>query len=405
MEKGVKVYGLFGTVDLHSTKVTLYQKNDITILPLRFTIDFFSFNWVMEISLLLDFLFNINFNVLIELNEYTLQGIQITIPQFQVPQISLPTSEQMSKCYWGQSTFNNCYYDPQFTIENTKRYLKGSINKVSRNMSIPDFLSGVNYNEFFQYYANKILNTAIQLIEKTVLMDLAILDFSTFSPESEDGETYMTFQWLTTNPQLNQEIEYPQYASVDDLMWGTVLDWMYLDVSLFTSEEQSILGQQGAQLFDAVINAVMTNYTPFQSASKLAFFDPTAPPLIQPLVPGWTFSKRTEDWGTSMNLMGIVRTAVRRMLRNTITNPFLMNAYEDAMVEYCMAFQHNHNREKERAWAGVGIDVFNKAWISKWVGMGLDAQILNSLISTIGVVCQRPLPGRKAVNSPLLSQS
>jgi hypothetical protein len=405
MERGVRVYGLFGTVDLHSTKVTLYQKNDITTLPQRFTIDFFSFNWLMEISLLLDFLFNINFNVLIELNPFTLEGIQISIPQFQIPQIPLPPSEQYTKCYWGQSTFNNCYYDPQFTIENTKRYLKGSINRVSKNMSIPDFLSGVNYNEFFQYYANRILNTAIQLIEKTVLMDLAILDFSAFSPENPDGETYMEFQWLTTNPQLNQEMEYPQYATVDDLMWGTVLDWMYLDTSLFTSEEQSILGQSGAQFFDAVINAVMSNYNPFQSANKLAFFDPTAPPLIQPLVPGWSFSQRTEDWGASMNLMGIVRTAVRRMLANTITNPFLINAYEDAMVEYCMAFQHNHDRERERAWVGVGIDVFNQAWVSKWVGLGLDQQILNSLIGNIGVVCQRPLIGRKGVNSPLQSQS
>ncbi len=67
------------------------------------------------------------------------------------------------------------------------------------------------------------------------------------------------------------------------------------------------------------------------------------------------FSQRTEDWGASMNLMGIVRTAVRRMLRNTIANPFMLNAYEDAMVEYCMAFQHNHNRERDRAWAGIGV--------------------------------------------------
>ena len=83
----------------------------------------------------------------------------------------------------------------------------------------------------------------------------------------------------------------------------------------------------------------------------------------------------------------------------------MINAYEDAMVEYCMAFQHNHNRERERAWAGIGLDAFNQAWLSKWAGMGLDTQILNSLISTIGVVCQRPLIGRKGVNSPLQSQS
>jgi len=70
-----------------------------------------------------------------------------------------------------------------------------------------------------------------------------------------------------------------------------------------------------------------------------------------------------------------------------------------------MAFQHNHNRERDRAWAGIGLDAFNQAWVSKWVGLGLDPQILNNLVGIIGVVCQKPLPGRKAVNSPLQSQS
>ncbi len=50
MEKGVRVYGLFGTVELNSTKVTLYQKNDITILPLRINIDFFSFQVLNELG-------------------------------------------------------------------------------------------------------------------------------------------------------------------------------------------------------------------------------------------------------------------------------------------------------------------------------------------------------------------
>ena len=416
----VQSYNLFGTGGVDQPKVILNNKQDATVLPSRFPIQFFPFNFVMEVSLLLDFLFNINFNVLIELNQYTLQGIQLMIPQFQIPQISLPPSEQLSKCYYGQSTFDNCYYDPGFTINKVRDYLRSAINKVSRNMSTPNFLSGLDYPDWFQYYANRILNTAIQTLEKTVILDLALLDFSEFSSESMDGSTYMTFQWLTTNPELNQQIEYPEYIFVDDLMWGTVLDWMYLDVSFFTSEEQSILGSQGAQLFDAVINAVMSNYNPFQTASKLAFTDPSIPsipippsltelfaeafPQIMENAPFTPLTARAERWGRAMDLIKTIRRTVRNMLMNVVANPILINAYEDASVEYCMAFHHNHNRTRYLAWKGIGLQTFNQAWLSKWTALGLDPNILNNLLNILSTVCPSKIPGFQGVDSPLANQ-
>ena len=424
----VQSYNLFETGGVDQPKVILNNKQYAPILPLRFPIQFFPFNFVMEVSLLLDFLFNINFNVLIELNQYTLQGIQLSFPQlfsqlfpqFQVPQISLPPTEQLSKCYYGQSTFDNCYYDPGFTINKVKDYLRSAINKVSRNMSVPNFLDGLNYPDWFQYYANRILNTAIQTLEKTMILDLALFDFSEFSPEREDGNTYLIFQWLTTNPELNQQIEYPEYIFVDDLMWGTVLDWMYLDVSFFTSHETSILGETFAQFMDAVIDAIMTNYNPFQTASKLAFTDPSIPsipippsltelfaeafPQIMENAPFTPLTARAERWGRAMDLIKTIRRTVRNMLMNVVANPILINAYEDASVEYCMAFHHNHNRTRYLAWKGIGLQTFNQAWLSKWVGMGLDPNILNNLLNILSTVCPNPIPGFQGVDSPLANQ-
>jgi len=230
----------------------------------------------------------------------------------------------------------------------------------------------------------------------------------------------MPFQWLTTNPELNQQIEYPEYEFVDDLMWGTVLDWMYLDLSLFTSDETSILGSQGAQLFDAVINAVMSNYNPFQTASKLAFTDPSIPsipippslselfaeafPQIMENAPFSPLTARAERWGRAMDLIKTIRRTVRNMLMNVVANPILINAYEDASVEYCMAFHHNHNRTRYLAWKGIGPETFNKAWLSKWVGMGLDPNILNNLLNILSTVCPRPIAGFRGVDSPLANQ-
>jgi len=416
----VQSYSLFETGGVDQPKVILNNKQYAPILPLRFPIQFFPFNFVMEVSLLLDFLFNINFNVLIELNQYTLQGIQLMIPQFQVPQISLPSTEQLSKCYYGQSTFDNCYYDPGFTINKVRDYLRSAINKVSRNMSTPNFLSGLDYPDWFQYYANRILNTAIQTLEKTVILDLALFDFSEFSSETEDGNTYLPFQWLTTNPELNQQIEYPEFVFVDDLMWGTVLDWMYLDLSIFTSHETSILGEPYAQFMDAVIDAIMSNYNPFRTATKLAFIDPSIPsipipptltelfaeafPQIMENAPFAPLTARAERWGRAMDLIKTIRRTVRNMLMNVVANPILINAYEDASVEYCMAFHHNHNRTRYLAWKGVGLETFNKAWLSKWVGMGLDPNILNNLLNILSTVCPRQIAGFKGVDSPLANQ-
>jgi len=420
----VQSYNLFETGGVDQPKVILNNKQYAPILPLRFPIQFFPFNFVMEVSLLLDFLFNINYNVLIEINEYTLEGIRITIPQFKAPQISLPPlippSEQLSKCYFGESRFNECYYDPGFTINKVRDYLRSAINKVSRNMSVPNFLSGLDYPEWFQHYANRILNTAIQTIEKTMILDLALFDFSEFSPEREDGNTYLPFQWLTTNPELNQQFEYPEYIFVDDLMWGTVLDWMYLDLSIFTSHEKSILGEPYAQFMDAVIDAIMTNYNPFKTATKLAFTDPSIPsipippslselfaeafPQIMENAPFAPLTARAERWGRAMDLIKTIRRTVRNMLMNVVANPIMINAYEDASVEYCMAFHHNHNRTRYLAWKGIGLETFNKAWLSKWVGMGLDPNILNNLLNILSTVCPKPIAGFKGVDSPLANQ-
>jgi len=420
----VQSYNLFETGGVDQPKVILNNKQYAPILPLRFPIQFFPFNFVMEVSLLLDFLFNINYNVLIEINEYTLQGIQLIIPQFKAPQISLPPllppSEQLSKCYFGQSRFDNCYYDPGFTINKVRDYLRSAINKVSRNMSTPNLLSGLEYPEWFQYYANRILNTAIQTLEKTVILDLALLDFSEFSPETEDGSTYMPFRWLTTNPELNQQTEYPEFVFVDDLMWGTVLDWMYLDLSIFTSHEKSILGEPYAQFMDAVIDAIMTNYNPFKTATKLAFVDPSIPsipipptltelfaeafPQIMENAPFAPLTARAERWGRAMDLIKTIRRTVRNMLMNVVANPIMLNAYEDASVEYCMAFHHNHNRTRYLAWKGIGLQTFNQAWLSKWIAMGLDPNILNNLLSILSTVCPNPIPGFKGVDSPLANQ-
>jgi len=388
-------------MDLHNAKAKLYSKNDITILPLRITPDFFSFNFTMEVSLLLDFLFNIQFDVSIDLNDFTLETLQLLFPQIQLPQFSLPPTEIFTKCKWEQSTFDNCYYDPGFGIENAKYYLKSSITSISKNMTIPDFFNSVGYSDWFRYYANRALNIIMQSIENAIILDLAILDYSSFSPEAEDGETYVPYQWLTTDPQLNQTTENVEYATIDDLLWGTVLDAMLLDLSMFTSDNSSVLGDQGAQFMDAVITAVMTNYNPFQTAVKASHFD------LDAILSGNTsyFSARTEKWGEAMSIIKMIRSAVRRMLKDIVANPIMLNMYEDAMVEYCMAFQHNHDRVRHKAWANIDIESFNNAFISKWVSMGLDAQILNNLISTIGVVCRKPLPGRKGMNSPLQSQS
>jgi len=61
---------------------------------------------------------------------------------------------------------------------------------------------------------------------------------------------------------------------------------------------------------------------------------------------------------------------------NVVANPLLINAYEDAGVEYCMAFHHNHDRVRFRAWDGVGLNAFNQAWLSKWINFGLDPNTL-----------------------------
>ena len=164
----------------------------------------------------------------------------------------------------------------------------------------------------------------------------------------------------------------------------------------------------------------MSNYNPFQTASKLAFVDPSIPsipippslselfaeafPQIMENAPFTPLTARAERWGRAMDLIKTIRKTIRNMLMNVVANPILINAYEDASVEYCMAFHHNHNRTRYLAWKGIGLQTFNQAWLSKWVGMGLDPNILNNLLNILSTVCPSKIPGFQGVDSPLANQ-
>jgi len=82
MATPVQSYNLFGTGGVHQAKGTLNNKQDVTVLPSRVTIQFFPFNFEMETSLLLDFLFAISLGVPIQFDDFTWQGISITFPDF-----------------------------------------------------------------------------------------------------------------------------------------------------------------------------------------------------------------------------------------------------------------------------------------------------------------------------------
>jgi hypothetical protein len=172
-----------------------------------------------------------------------------------------------------------------------------------------------------------------------------------------------------------------------------------------------------AQLVGRIGEAVQNNYSPLQTAIKTAFIDPAIPnipippsltqlfqeafPDIAENAPFAPLTARAERWGRAMELIKTIRKTIRNMLMNTVANPWLINAYEDAGVEYCMAFHHNHDRVRYRAWDGVGLNAFNQAWLSKWINFGLDPNTLNTLLNILSTICLSPIPGFKQVDSPL----
>jgi len=439
MATPVQSYNLFGTGGVHQAKVTLNNKQDVTVLPSRVTIQFFPFNFEMEASLLLDFLFAIQFDVPIQFDDFTWQGLSIVFPDFTnyiqslnipptnitpinivLPNIQLIFNQsKITKAIYGQSQFDYSYYDPGFTVVNIKQWLRSTINKVSRNMTTPSFLQGVDVSPDFSIYANRLLNTVMQIIEKSTPMDVMILDFSQFAPESVTDPLYVAlpYMWLTTISSLNGTTEYPQFAVIDQVLWGTVLDWNPLDIEYFIDEPISMLNPLFTQLVGRIGEAVQNNYSPLQTAIKTAFIDPAIPnipippsltqlfqeafPDIAENAPFAPLTARAERWGRAMDLIKTIRKTIRNMLMNTVANPWLINAYEDAGVEYCMAFHHNHDRVRFRAWKDIGLQAFNQAWLSKWINFGLDPNTLNTLLNILSTICPNPIPGFKGQDSPL----
>jgi len=286
-------------------------------------------------------------------------------------------------------------------------------------MTTPSFLQGVNVNQGFSIYANKMLNTVMQIIEKSTPMDVMIVDFSQFAPESVTNPLYVVlpYQWLTTISELNGTPATPHFAVIDQALWGTVLDWNPLDGEYFIDEPDQMVNFNFAQLVGRIGEAVQNNYSPLQTAIKTAFIDPALPnipippslvdlfqesfPDIAENAPFAPLTARAERCARAMDLIKTIRKTIRNMLMNKVANPWLINAYEDAGVEYCMAFPHNHDRGRVRGGDGVGLNAFIQGWLSKWTVFGLDPNTLNTLLNLLSTICPNPIPGFKGQDSPL----
>ena len=433
-------YNLFESYEgIHQPKTTLNNKLFAPIIPQRVTIDYFPFNLVMETSLLLDFIFAIDFNVPISFDFYTWQGIQITYPDFpqylqkiNIPPTSIPSTiilqpnvsstysqTQITKCQFGVSTFDFCYYDPNFTIENAKQYLRSAINKISRNLSTQLVFQGLDVNPYFGEYANRLLNSIMQLIQKSTIMNVMILDFSEFPEHYEENPLFVIFpfQYVSQIMEINNLWAYPQYFVLDQVLWGAILDWNPLDAEFFIDYPVSIMTPQFQELVGRIGEAVLNMYNPINTATHLAFVDPTIPSLpippsltelFQEAFPGIAenapfapLTNRAEKWGMSMQFMREIQRIVKNIVGPYVMNGFQLNMYMKAGVEYCMAFHHNHDRVRFRTLENIGLDAFNNFWISKWSAWGLDNNLLNNLANILSEICPQKIVGFKGVASPI----
>jgi len=411
-------YDLFSSpLDISSAKAKLNEKQFAPVIALRLDTSNMPYSFVMTASALLDFIFAVQFGVNINIDSLTWEQLQnllknlintqtISITQIVNPQYSNAFSQTLiSKCVYGKSLFDYCYYDPVFTLDNVKSWLRSAINRSSRNVATQPTLSAVNVNPNLAQWFNSLLNAVLQALQNACYLDACLLDVSQFAPEQADV-SILLYIYRTLLEELNGKQLDIQTTTLDDALWGCILDFSPLDVCRLTPVDVTIMVPDFWRYVSTIWLAVKSNFSPMQTASKSAFVDPTLPSISIPptlaelfqeafpqLAENAPFAPLTapaERWGSQISLMYNVRSAVRRMLRSKPIPAPMLNAYANAAVEYCMAFHHRRDRLRYRVYAGVGLSNFESLWLSKWTSFGLDQATLQQMLPTLRTVCAVP---------------
>ena len=295
----------------------------------------------------------------------------IGIPEF-------PIEIAPKKCVFGQSTYGNCYVDPDTMREFIRNTILAifkkhkDIESARREVkSLADAL-GISRDAVATLF-NRIVMLK-SYYRNVFTLNLSSLNIATMS----DGETKVPV-YTFDGEVVDVDVQY-----LTDTLMGCVLDMVALDLCYVVREGSAFKAdldptQQVPPILDAIQNMVRDNvsrylYTPMALANYATGRERA----------DYRFSQRTEMWGQQMALRfaldAYVETTLSKLLPGA--DKFTINMYATAVRQL---FGHLYRRHRwgMDLWTILSDEELKTYWVSYWTSQGLDPDVLNEIYDKI----------------------
>jgi hypothetical protein len=281
----------------------------------------------------------------------------------------------IEKCYWGKSTYGNCYVDPTAVRD----YLRSTMLRIFKVPRSPDTQKAIHRSfienlELFpepMKVAWEINNYISEAKVRDPWWGYAWWDYSYWAEE----ETYITNyenEKVPANPEHVMDV-------VCNSFWDlAVWDYSYWAEDIHSSPEGLETLGKFERLFDAVMD--MVDAITRESKSRIL----TTPILVANYQRAeererWVVSRRVDEFGLSKAWVYKIRDAVRAIVSGA--PPAIFRVYESAAMSLVSRIGRPDGWGYE-AFRGMDLDTLRMQWIDEWSAKGLDPMALERIFDT-----------------------
>jgi len=277
------------------------------------------------------------------------------------------------KAIYGQSRYDESYYDPEAVREFLRSTLyafmkknkswsevKTRVEQVAQQLGVPEDLARTVFNRLSMITAVK---------ETAATWDYAWWDSSNWSPETHSGAVEFVTYDLTT-----ESVEYEQLF---DAQGGGTWDytcWDYSfwspDVPAYRMDEEKLKAY-----FDTYRDYVVQGFRNRYLATALAAANYQTAPERQT----WS-SERTETYAVPASQRYRIESIVENIVKSKIpdVDAFRLRLYKSAALDIYGSLYgvHQWGSEMQRA---MTADEYKQYWVDKWSADGLDPGVLSAI--------------------------
>jgi hypothetical protein len=282
----------------------------------------------------------------------------------------------IEKCYYGKSSYGNCYVDPTVVRD----YLRSTMLRSFKVPRTPDtqkdihssFIENLDLFPEPMKVAWELSNYVSEAKVRDPWWDYAWWDYSYWAEEESYITTYEK-QSVAVNPEHVMDV-----AGVSFWDLG-IWDYSYWAEETHSTPEGREMLDRFAKLYDSAM--AIADMISFEAMSRL---------LTTPLIvanyqtheerKNWAISRRVDDFGYTKVWVYMVRDIVRSIVKNV--PPGIFRVYESAAMSLVSRLGRPGGWGYD-AFRSMDINTFRRQWIDEWSNKGLDPNILEAIFDRV----------------------